>query len=131
MHKTILILFLFTLSSISVGSSGLPKLQISELHSKSDLIILAQVIAVKQDSSNDKVEVYIIEFIKGNSVSKKISINLQVRGGLKEFDPELKANDIGVFYLKKTTEGYATSHGGSIALFIKKSFIRPMAENKI
>lgn len=76
---------------------------------RSDLIVLA------------KVE-HILSVLKGALDHDEAVALLQVRGGLKEFDPKLKTGDIGVFFLKNSGTYYRTTHGGSIAIFKKHHF---------
>lgn len=92
---------MFLVTPTLSGASSLAVISISEMTDKSDLIILGEVVSIKSDSSLDFVTVKIIEIIKGNTEASVVSITLQVRGGLKEFDPVLQNNEFGVFYLRK------------------------------
>ncbi len=66
----------------------------------------------------DKVDIKVLVILKGKLEKKEIQLILQVRGGLKEWDPELKKDETGVFFLKKEQNGsYRVAHGGSISIF--------------
>ena len=111
-------LFLVT----NVFASTLGKIEISELEGKSDLVVLAKVVNVVSDTALDKATIKILSVLKGKPDHNEIIVLLQVRGGLKEFDPEIQVGDFGVFFLKKGSEYYRTPHGGSIAIFKKRNF---------
>ena len=125
MYKTLSLLVLLIYSNLALATI-LPPLALSELSDKSQLIVLAHVTSVKPEPTIDRVRIEITDFLKGNSSSKTINLVLYVRGGLREFDPILKVNDIGVFYLRKQSENlYTTAYGGSIAVF-KSTVIKPL-----
>ena len=110
------------LISASIFASSIGKIEISKLESRSELIVLGKVVNVVSDEALDIITINISSILKGNIGHNEIMVLLQVRGGLKEFDPETKAGDFGVFYLRKGSKYYRTAHGGSIAIFEKNNF---------
>ena len=114
-------MIILLLSSTAIASM-IGKIDLSKLENKSELIVLAKVINIVSDSALDKVTIKVSSILKGKLDNKEITILLQVRGGLKEFDPEIQVGDFGVFFLKKGSNYYRTAHGGSIAIFEKNHF---------
>ena len=105
--------------STSLQASSIAKIKLSELEGKSDLIVLAKVIDVISDDSLDKITIKVSSVLKGKPKNYEVTVWLRVRGGLKEFDPETRVGDYGVFFLKKLDKYYRTAQGGSIAIFEK------------
>ena len=86
--------------------SGLP---ISELYSKSNIVVVGSVLRmVKQDQYSDVVEIQINSFIKGairqRETTQRFTLRLRNKG-VKDFDPTLKEGDMGVFFLESIEEG--------------------------
>ena len=121
MYKKYLIYLLLFCSSTAFAS-GIRRLPPEQLNSKSEFIIFGEVQEIRSDEALDHLTVKVINCIKGVISSPTISVTLQVRGGLKEFDPELKKTDFAVFYLRKSGSGYSSAWGGSIAVFPKHNF---------
>ncbi len=115
---SMLILFLSSISS----ASSIGKIDVAKLAGKSELIVLAKVVNIVSDSLHDKVSIKIASLLQGKLARKEIVVLLQVRGGLKEFDPEIHVGDFGVFFLREGRDFYHTAHGGSIAIFEKNHF---------
>ena len=112
------ILFLFT----SLHASSIGVIELSTLREKSDVIVLAKVVRVIPDTALDNVTIKISSVLKGTPAHDDITVILQVRGGLKEFDPVIRKGEFGIFFLKTSGEYYRTTHGGSIAIFKKQHF---------
>ena len=108
--------------SVSLSASNIGKIELSKLENKSDLIVLAKVVHVHSDKELDKITINISSVLKGEPENDEVIVLLQVRGGLKEFDPTTHVGDVGVFYLRRNSQYYRTTHGGSIAIFEKNNF---------
>ncbi len=115
-----IILFLST----SVFASSIGEIELSKLEGKSELVVLAKVVNVVADKALDIVTIRVSSVLKGKAEKNEVRVLLQVRGGLKEFDPEIHVGDFGVFFLNlnRGSKYYRTAHGGSIAIFSKKHF---------
>ena len=96
----------------------------SELHSKSDLVVMAQVTQVVKEANQDHVTIQVDSYLKGSNPQKIYTLTLIPRGGLKDFDPSLKKGDTGVFFLKlKEKKGQVEkAYWGSVAIFQKNHF---------
>lgn len=124
MNKIILSILCCFLTSLSFGSE-IMRLNLSELPSKSKYIFLGQVTKVertKKDSPQEYVTVKIKSMLKGSIEEKEISFELTTRGGLKDFDPEQKVGENGVFFINKSDGKYQKAYWGSIATFKKNNF---------
>jgi hypothetical protein len=108
--------------STCVFGSVIRSLPPNKLYNKAELIIFGRVSNIESDDALDYLTVEVIDCLKGIVLSKSIKVVLQVRGGLKEFDPILKKSDYGVFYLRKSGNRYASAYAGSIAVFTKHVF---------
>lgn len=61
--------------------------------------------------------------LKGQIDKNQITLVLETRGGLKDFDPTLKVGDMGVFFIKELNESEAKlAYWGSIATSQKPNF---------
>ena len=81
---------------------------------------MTKVIPSKEVS--DTVTIAIAAIIKGESKAKEATFVLSTRGGLKDFDPELKVGDKGVFFLTRNKGKFEKAYWGSIAIFPKDNF---------
>ena len=99
-------------------ASQIRPLPLAELEKRSDLIVMAKVLSVEPTGSLDQVVIRVSSLLKGETDAKRIELTLQVRGGLKEWDPKLKAQDTGVFFMRKEQDGsYRVAYPGSISVF--------------
>jgi hypothetical protein len=114
-------LFIFAVSSFA---SQINRISLSELHSKSDLVVMAQVTEVVKEANQDHVTIQVDSYLKGSNPQKIYTLTLKTRGGLKDFDPSLKKGDTGVFFLKlKEKKGQVEkAYWGSVAIFQKNHF---------
>jgi hypothetical protein len=112
-------LLLFSTMAYASQISLLPP---KELNQKSEFIVFGQVLSVASDNSHDHLSVKVIDCLKGEIQSATIKVSLQVRGGLKEWSPELKSLDFGIFYLRKSDTTFFSAYGGSVAIFTKHQF---------
>ena len=120
--KNLIVIFL-AFFAVQAYASSLPRITATELQSKSDLIVIGTVLSVSPlKEVLDEVVISVDSLLKGDTPEKKISIILQVRGGLKDWDPQLKAGQSGVFFLKRDGDYFRPAHGGSISIF-EKSYI--------
>ena len=120
MKKIIIIIVLLFASNAFASKIG--RINISGLESRSELIVIAKVSNIESDSALDKVTIDTSKVLKGTPTNDEIIILLQVRGGLKEFDPQLQKGDFGVFFLRKGSSFYRTAHGGAL-LFLKRTIL--------
>ena len=114
---------LLSIISCCCFASEITKISLSELQEEADLIVLAKVIKVEKNKNQDTVTIKIDSFLKGKTDDKVLIFTLISRGGLKDFDPELKKEDTGVFFLKKKDGKIEKAYWGSIAVFQKNNFI--------
>ncbi|MBU4305274.1 MAG: hypothetical protein KJ893_06620 [Candidatus Omnitrophica bacterium] len=113
--QSILIIIMFT---STLNASSISRLSLSDLEKKSDLIVIAIVEKVEANGDLDTVDIRISSILKGAIKEKNIKLRLQVRGGLKEWDPILTKGQAGVFFLKKSIIGeYRLAYPGSISVF--------------
>ncbi|MBN1327659.1 MAG: hypothetical protein JW996_06890, partial [Candidatus Cloacimonetes bacterium] len=115
-------LLIMTLLFSVVYASEISRISLAELQEKSDLIVLAEVIEIRQDGNSDLVMIQIDSFLKGNGEEKILTIRLETRGGLKDFDPALNKGETGVFFLHKDQDGFSKAYWGSMAIFAKNNF---------
>ncbi|MGD8763273.1 MAG: hypothetical protein PVG87_13260 [Desulfobacteraceae bacterium] len=110
--------------AVSGFASQINRIPLSELHSKSDLIVMAEVTEVAKEDNQDHVTIQVDSYLKGSNPQKIYTFTLITRGGLKDFDPSLKQGDTGVFFLKrKEQKGQVEkAYWGSIAIFQKNHF---------
>ena len=114
-------LLIFAVSSFA---SQINRISLSELHTKSDLIVMAEVTEVAKEDNQDHITIQVDSYLKGSSPQKVYTLTLITRGGLKDFDPSLKKGDAGVFFLKlKEQKGQVEkAYWGSVATFQKNHF---------
>lgn len=124
------IILLLFISNFSFASE-ISKISLSELQEKANLIVLAKVIKVEKDKNQDIVTIKIDSFLKGKVNDRVLVFTLISRGGLKDFDPKLKKNDTGVFFLKKKDGKIEKAYWGSIAVFQKNNFNLTKDNNRI
>ncbi len=124
MPKVILLVLCTMLIVVPVRASSIAQLPLCELPQSSDAIILGEVIdVVEQNNDNlDDLTIRIHAVLKGEIASSAIKLTLSTRGGLKDFDPRLKAGDTGVFFLKQQNGNFSKAYWGSIATFAKQNF---------
>ncbi len=125
MNKTPLQTVLFILFLLTPAfSSQFKKITLSELHSKSDLIVMAEVAKVVEDGNRDHVAIRADVFLKGKNSQTVFTFTLVTRGGLKDFDPALKKGDTGIFFLKFGNKPGQVEkvYWGSIATFQENHF---------
>jgi cyclophilin family peptidyl-prolyl cis-trans isomerase len=114
-------LFLMPLTNITASSIEIA--ESADLPAKAEVIALAEVVSVNQNGDLDNVSIKIAAVIKGSLKVDKLDLSLQVRGGLKEFDPKLKVGQNGIFFLKSIDGAKAQlAYPGSIAIFPKPNF---------
>ena len=117
----IVFLFLICMTGFLVASS-INRLPLEKLSGLSDVVVVAEVVKVVSDGEFDNVTIEIQSVLKGSLKERMVTIRLHSRGGLKDFDPQLKADQKGVFFLQKTPNGYKKAYWGSFAIFEKPDF---------
>ena len=121
--KAILFTALVFLSSSLLQASSIQRISFDKLESISQYIVTGIVKSVKPYKEVlDQVEITPTSNLKGNLKPGSFTLTLQVRGGLKEFDPQLKVGDIAIFYLKEENSKISLAYSGAIALFPKQHF---------
>lgn len=105
-------------------ANSIKPLELAELISRSEGIALAKVARVAQkDDESDEATIEIVSVIKGNVVAKELKLELRARGE-KGLDPELKAGQMGVFFLREITDSTAKlAHAGGVAIFERPNFM--------
>ena len=116
-------LLLAFLSSTSFASE-IKRITLAELQAKADLIVMAKVTKVVAEKDVDHVTIELDSYLKGESPRTVYTFTLVTRGGLKDFDPALKKDDTGVFFLKlRKQEGEVEkAYWGSVATFNKNNY---------
>ena len=111
-------------------ASQINPLDLSALGGKAEVIVVGHVEAVKRlDDSRDEITVRIADVLKGKVAGKTVTFPITCRGGLKDFDPELKAGDKGVFFLQAVTDGKSRlAFFGSVATFAKGGNFKAAAD---
>lgn len=124
MKKISVLLLSVVLLATFVYASEIMRLPLKELPGKSNIIVLGEVVKViPQDNENlDTVTINIEAVLKGELKDKEATFILSTRGGLKDFDPQLKVGDKGVFFLIKKNDTFEKAFWGSIAIFPKNNF---------
>jgi hypothetical protein len=119
------------LTGCILGSAGpvrateIQPLPLDQLAGKSGVIVLGDVTGVKRlDGEKDEVTVRVATVLKGDSVPKSFTVVLVCRsvpGGIpNDYDPEVKAGDRGVFFLKQISGGQGElAFRGSLSVFPK------------
>ncbi len=116
-------LFVF-LAAANLGyATGISLMPLKDLHSKSQIIVLGQVEKVVQNGYYDTVTIKVSSYLKGEKYNDStFTFNLITRSHLKDFDPELKKNQTGVFFLNRKDDKTVKAYWGSIAIFNKPNF---------
>jgi len=124
MKKTIYLLLLLSVFSISGYASKIKRITLAELQSKADFIVLAKVVNIEKDKNVDRITIQVDSFLKGKSRQTVYTFSLVSRGVLKYFDPVLQNGDTGVFFLKlnRFTGRMEKAYWGSVAIFSKSHF---------
>ncbi len=124
MKKISLLLLSVVFFTASVYASRIMRLPLKELPGKSNSIVLGEVVkVVPQDNENlDTVTIRIDAVLKGELEDKEATFILSTRGGLKDFDPQLKVGNQGVFFLIKKNGTFEKAYWGSMAIFPKNNF---------
>lgn len=113
-----------TLSLLLVSRSGASQinpLNLSALGGKAEVIVLGHVEGVTRlDEARGEITVRIADVLKGKAAGKTVTFPITCRGGLKDFDPELKVGDKGVFFLQPIEDRKSRlAFFGSVAIFAK------------
>src|SRR5262245_4902645 len=105
----------------TASASQINPLDLSALAGKSEVIVIGSVEGVKQlDDARDEITIRVADVLKGKAGDKTIAFPITCRGGLKDFDPELRVGDKGLFFLKEVKDGQSRlAFFGSVALFPK------------
>lgn len=125
MNKTNFLTAVFVFIYVSVSfASQIQRITLSELHAKTDIIVMAEVTKLVQEGNQDHVTIKVELYLKGENPQTVYTFTLVTRGGLKDFDPSLKKGDTGVFFLKlKEQEGQVEkAYWGSVAVFQNNHF---------
>ena len=119
----------FTFHSQTASASQIKPIKLTDLEARATHIVLGKVTKVVESGNEDTVTVEVASLLKGKSEQKSFTFTLVTRGGLKDFDPEVKVGASGVFFLKeqdvagKAAGGAVTkAYWGSIATFPKDHF---------
>ena len=115
------VFFLAVAQLPAASASQINPLDLSALAGKSEVIVVGSVEGVKRlDDSRDEITIRVADLLKGKAADKSITFPITCRGGLKDFDPELRVGDKGLFFLKEVKDGRsALTFFGSVALFPK------------
>ena len=128
--RTVFCVVLFILFVIPQSfASRIVTLSLEELLNKSDFVVLASVTKVVNLEYRDRVTIKVSGYLKGESKEKRYTFTLSPRG-LRDFDPELKKGDTGVFFLTidKETLKVTPTYWGGVALFTKNHFHKSLHE---
>lgn len=119
---SILLLSVIVLSTFVYGSQII-RLPLKDLPEKSNIVVLGEVVKVVPFKETlDTVTINIASVLKGKLKDKEATFILSTRGGLKDFDPQLKVGNKGVFFLVKNNDHFEKAYWGSIAIFAKDNF---------
>lgn len=118
---SMLVILVFASTSFA---SQITRITLSDLQSRADLIVMGKVTTLVQEGNQDHVTIQVDSYLKGKSPQTIYTFTLVTRGGLKDFDPALKKDDSGVFFLKlKKQEGQVEkAYWGGVATFAKNHF---------
>lgn len=83
-------LALLLLSSTACLASQINPISMTEVESRATHIVLAKVTKVVANGNADEVSIDVTSFLKGKSDAKSFNFTLISRGGIKDFDPQLK-----------------------------------------
>ena len=124
MKKLLVLIVGILWSASAVSASDIALLPLKELPARANLIVLGEVLRVVQQNNEnlDTVTIRIHAVLKGNVKDPEATFVLSTRGGLKDFDPQLKTGDNGVFFLDHANGSFKKAYWGSIALFTKNTF---------
>lgn len=125
MRKEFFLISAFFFSfAVSGFASQIPKISLSELYAKADLIVMGAVSAVTPAENQDTVTIRVDSSLKGENIQEAYTFTLITRGGLKDFDPCLRKGDTGIFFLKwkGPKNQVEKAYWGSIAIFQKNHF---------
>ncbi len=119
----VLLLTILLSSGLSFASS-ISQIPLEEMEQKSEYIILGKVVTLKSLDNRDEVTIEIRRIIKGTELSKKtVSFWLTSRGGLKDFDPQLKIGNSVVAFLNEENGKFMKAYWGSVSVFTKPNFL--------
>ncbi len=124
MNKLVIMIVGILCFASVVSASDIALLPLKELPAKANMIVLGEVLrVVPQNNENlDTVTIRIHAVLKGEVTGPEATFVLSTRGGLKDFDPQLKPGDMGVFFLDHHDGAFNKAAWGSIALFTKNNF---------
>ena len=124
-RRIVLLVLLLLVPATSGSASEISKITLSELHTRSDLISMGEVVELVRKADQDLVTIRSDVHLKGESSQTTYTFKLVTRGGLKDFDPSLRIGDTGVFFLKfRKEEGpVEKAYWGSVATFQKNHFV--------
>lgn len=125
----IIVIILVCFSGI-LQATQIPPSSLEKLQEESDLVIVAKVLSItavnlsgRKDQPFDEVTLRIASLIKGKVESQNIKIVTEPRG-MRDFDPELRIGQAGVFFLSEVEGfGFRLTQAGSVAIFERNSFI--------
>ena len=121
MKNILIMLILFAVFIPATHASQIARLNLNELPTKSKYIVLGKVVHVSPKDVRDIVTIRVASTLKGKLESDELTFMLTTRGGIKDFDPQLKIGDMGVFFLNEFNGEIKKAYWGSIAIFNKKS----------
>jgi len=118
------------LSSLSATASSIEPLDLATLDAKASLVINGYVVSVTEEKLSGLFEqmavIRVASVLKGTYPERTLRVRTRV--SLVFFDRTLARGDAGVFYLKKTPEGfYEAAYPGSFALF-QNGLVRPLTK---
>jgi hypothetical protein len=122
MKKSIIIITLAISFTTSAFASTISRLDLNKLLNQSEYVVLGKVINISNIDVRDKVTIRVASSLKGELRRKEVSFMLTTRGGIKDFDPQLRVGDMGVFFLNKKNGEIEKAYWGSIAIFSKNNF---------
>ena len=112
MNKFLITILIFLVIVPISYASMIPRLDLRELLDKSEYVVLGKVISISAKDVRDVVTVKIASSLKGKFKSNEVTFILTSRGGVKDFDPQLKVGDTGVFFLIETNGEIKKPIGG-------------------
>ncbi|MEK7232865.1 MAG: hypothetical protein AAB268_03545 [Elusimicrobiota bacterium] len=121
-QKTTVLSLIIVASAAFVCASQILRLPLKELPAKSNIIVIGEVVKVVPSKETDDVTIKIAAVLKGQMKDNKATFILSTHGGLKDFDPQLKVGNKGVFFLVRNNNTFEKAYWGSIAIFPKDNF---------
>ena len=109
------------------AASEVAQLELADLPGRAEAIVLAKVVKVQKQpaqasSPGQAVTIKTAAVLKGSVKQTDTELVLQT-SGVKDFDPELKVGDMGVFFLREVAGTQAKpAYRGSVAIFPKANF---------